>query len=109
MKTIAYVRFAAVALLASAPVFAQAAESDSVQRCMDVFATTSFADRATSFKIERTYAPLLPLIYRSGTNRVQLVASDLASGRIIATAHCSIRQGVTTVGEVSTSELIAVR
>ena len=109
MKTSAYVRYAVVALMASAPLFAQATENDSVQRCMDVFATQSFADRPTSFKVERNFAPRVPLMFSSGTQHVNLIASDLASGRVVAKANCTVRNGVTTVGEIRIEELIAAR
>jgi hypothetical protein len=109
MKTTALVRYAAVAVLASAPLFAQAAGLDTVQRCMDVFATQNFSDRATTFKIDDDYSPRLPLTVNSGTRYVQLVASDRSSGRVIAKANCSVRAGVITIGDISVLPLVAVR
>ena len=101
MKTSALVRIAAVAAFASAPFVAQAAELEgSVQRCMDVFATQNFSDRATSFRIERERGVQLPLIASSGTRYVQVVATERASGKVLATAQCQVRNN-TTIGEIT--------
>ena len=104
MKTSALVRIAAVAALASAPFVAQAqdTETSSVQRCMDVFASQNFGDRATSFRVERDRQLNLPLIASSGTRYVQLTATERTSGRVLATAQCEVK-GSATLGEITIS------
>jgi hypothetical protein len=100
MKTSALVRIAAVAAFACSPFVVQAAELEgSVQRCMDVFATQNFADRTTSFKVERERPVLLPLIASTGTRQVQMIATDRASGKVLATAQCEVKSS-TKIGEI---------
>lgn len=91
MKKTAIIRYAAIALLAGAPMFSYAQENLAVQRCMDKFATENFADRAVSFKIEGADALMLPLSLNNGTQRVLVVANDSVSGHVIAKASCSVR------------------
>jgi hypothetical protein len=99
MKTIAVVRYAAIVVFASAPLFAHAAENDSVQRCMNAFASQNFSDRNVSFAIENDNSVRLPLIANSGTRHVQVIASERVSGRVLATANCQFRGNV--LGEVT--------
>ena len=102
MKTSALVRIAAVAAVACSPFAVQAAELEgSVQRCMDVFATQNFADRTTSFRIERERQVLLPLIASTGTRYVQLVATERATGKVLATAQCEVKNSTSTIGEIT--------
>ena len=109
MKTFALVRVAAVALLGSAPLFAHAADTTVVQRCMDKFAAESFADRTTSFAKVQNEGPLLPLIANTGTRHVLLTASQPSSGRVLATANCTVRGDATTLSDVIVATEISDR
>ena len=109
MKTTALMRYAAVAFLTAAPLFAYAQDIGAVQRCMDKFATENFSDRAVSFKAESAEAPVLPLSLNNGTQRVLVVASDAVSGHVIAKASCSVRRDEARLTDIVFATVIAQR
>jgi len=90
MKTLSLVRSAVFATLAIAPA-AFASDVDSIQGCMDSFAARNFADKNVSFVVEGDTRMGLPLQANGGTRQVQLVATERNTGRVLATATCSIR------------------
>jgi len=106
MKTFALVRYAAVAVLVGAPLFAQAADVDSVQRCMDAYAAQNFADRTVSFAIDQGIeGPRSSVFGITGTQHVQLIATERVTGRVLATARCAVKRNA-PIGQVSISALI---
>jgi hypothetical protein len=109
MKTFAFVRYAAVALLAGAPLFAHAANPDAVQLCMDKFAAENFSDRTTEFKREDRGDMTLPLSVRGGTLHVRLTASHGSSGQVLATASCNVRNQVVTLSDVIVATAVSQR
>jgi hypothetical protein len=103
MKTL--VRVAAIATVALAP-FAAHSQDSAVYACADAFIAQSFAGKSTVVRVEREYAPLLPLVLQSNSSRVKLVASEKATNRVLATATCSTKGGIVTVEPVK-ADLIA--
>ena len=90
----------ALAALLLAPFVAQADDSASVQRCMDSFAAQNFPDSSIVFVVkDEPFAPL-PLIARTGTQAVQLIATSKTSGRVLATATCKVRVDQGNKGKV---------
>jgi hypothetical protein len=93
-------------MAAFAPLAASAATAESIRACMDSFAAQSFPDKAVSFVVAEDRSFTIPLVALSGTQTVQLVASEKSSGRVIATATCKVRsggkQGNVSVGPLTT-------
>jgi hypothetical protein len=107
MKMSAIVRIAAVAVLASAPMLAQA--DNSVKQCMNVFANQNFADRDTTFRVAADHSGRRPLVSSSRKVEVKLAASDRLTGELLATATCTVKHGVATLNKLNTTDMVASR
>jgi len=108
MKTRKTLKYAAV--VAMTPFFAQAAMTDSIQRCMDTFAAENFPGSNVSFVVNETNYDPIPLIARSGTQSVKIVATAKSDGRVLGTATCKVkedatRDGITREGKVDVMPL----
>jgi len=104
MKTTALIRIAAIAAFVSAPLFAQAAEVDSVKRCMDAYATQNFANATVSFADDSAFGVRTPVIHKL-TRHVRVVVTDRASGKVVAKAVCEVNRTVTITQDGKTTLL----
>ena len=89
----------ALVALGLAPFLAQAAPNQSIQRCMDEFAAQNFPSNPVKFVIEETSGGPESLIAQTGSQTVQLVASD-ANGKEITRTTCQVRGGRSGEGQV---------
>jgi hypothetical protein len=71
---------------------ASAAQPASIQACMESFADQHFPGRVVSFQVTENRLPMQPLIASTGTQSVEIVATDGQTGRLIATAFCKVKQ-----------------
>jgi hypothetical protein len=91
---------AGAAAMGLAPFLVHAAESDSIQRCMDSFASQNFPNSRIAYVVNDGGRPLMPLIAQTGTQSVELIATSRADGRVLGKATCQVRESGNREGEV---------
>lgn len=96
MKLSGAIKAATCAAMVFAPGLASASDVAAIESCAKSFIAEQFQDRVTSVKIEPPARLHSPLLLRPETS-VRLVATGKTSGRVIATATCSTKDGVVTV------------
>ena len=87
------------AALTIAPMMAFGADNAAIQRCIDSFAAQSFPDRTVNTVVKEDYLGPTPLVFRTGTQWVDLVATGKTTGHVYATATCNARSGALIVKE----------
>jgi hypothetical protein len=107
MKTSVVVRIAVLALMSSTSLIAHAGSDDSVAQCMSVFAKQNFADQSTSFNAETPRVANSAFPSKVAKRTVRVVANDRASGREIASGHCTVVNGIAKLSETNGSEKLA--
>ena len=93
------------ALATLVPLLAQAATGDSIERCMDAFASKNFPDSRVTLLVEGDRQDATPLIARTGTQSVQLVATAKSNGRVLAKTTCQVRESGNREGQVTVMPL----
>ena len=84
-----------------APFLVHAAESDSIQRCMDSFAAQNFPNSRIAYVVNNDGGrPLMPLIAQTGTQSIELIATSRSDGRVLGKATCQVRDSGSREGEV---------
>lgn len=96
---------AGAAAMGFAPFLAQAADNDSVQRCMDAFASQNFPNSSVSFVVQDSGRPILPLIAQTGTQQIQLVATSPVTGKVLGKTTCEVRETGHREGEVTVAPI----
>jgi hypothetical protein len=96
VKTSAYLRCVAVAAIALTP-FAAQADDAVMDACVKTFVAQNFPGQSPTIRIERTHRYPLPLVLQTSAPRVKLVASDVNTDRVLATATCGEKRGIVTV------------
>jgi hypothetical protein len=94
------IMFAGAAAIGLAPFLIHAAESDSVQRCMDSFSAQNFPNSRITYVVNDGGRPLMPLIAQTGTQSVELVATSRSDGRVLGKSTCQVRDIGNREGEV---------
>lgn len=102
MNTSVCIRFVAVAAVALTP-FAAHADDAVMDACVKTFVAQNFPGQSPAIRIERDYGYLMPLVLQNRTPRVKLVASDVNTDRVLATATCGEKRGIVTIEPVKTA------
>jgi hypothetical protein len=114
MNTSALTRFAAIAALAIAPLASQAADSISpasdqavMKACVAKFTAENFAGRAT--RVTTKYSEVRMPLALNTRPAVRLSATGVESGRALATATCTPKDGSVTIAPAADTALVAAR
>jgi hypothetical protein len=98
----------ATAALSLTPLLAHGSDSDLIRSCIDTFVAANFKDRPVSVVVNDAPRPAV-LAASGGTRSVQLVANEKASGKVIGSAICTIKdsadkakKGSVSVGPLTT-------
>jgi hypothetical protein len=106
MQTGSLAKYLALASFAAAPLAAHASDNDVMQQCVKAFTTENFPGRSTHVNAEKQVTLPGPLALHR-TPRVKLEAKGVESGRLLASATCTQKNGTVTVSPASTTAVVA--
>jgi hypothetical protein len=114
MNSSALTRFAAIAALAVAPLASQAGDAVSptsdqavMNACVATFAAENFAGRAT--KVNTKMREMRVPLALNTRPTIKLSATGVESGRNLATATCTTKDGSVTIAPAADAALVAAR
>ena len=103
-----FVTIAAVAL--TVPFAAQAervTDEAAIRSCVNAFVAEHFPEGAPAIRIEPTRQGAMPLMLRSSTTTVQVVAQHKVTGRTLVAGTCKVRGSEVIVATHSNFERVA--